>query len=145
MDISQNTCSFYNNRWLDLSQFDLFYGGEDCSYYFLDTSNVADYNTKSVTQPLFSHVLEQSRVYRVTECNVLSLDIALGLIGGFVGLIWDLLGFFLGSYNEFKFRTALINQIYSTTEKSRMFQGQGRKFQRGSGRKFCIILDWGGS
>ena len=53
----------------------------------------------------------------------MSLDIALGLIGGFVGLIWDLLGFFLGSYNEFKFRTALINEIYSTTEKGRMFQG----------------------
>ena len=68
--------------------------------------------------------MEQSRKYSVSECNVLSIDIALGLIGGFVGLIWDLLGFFLGSYNEFKFRTALINEIYSTTDKTRMFQGQ---------------------
>ena len=36
MDISQNTCSFFNNRYFDLSQFDLFYGGDDCTYYFLD-------------------------------------------------------------------------------------------------------------
>ena len=44
----------------------------------------------------------------------------LGLIGGFVGLIWDLLGYTCGGYESFKFSTALISEIYSTTERSRM-------------------------
>ena len=49
-----------------------------------------------------------------------SIDILLGLIGGFVGLIWDLLGYTLGGYESFKFSTALISEIYSTTNHSRM-------------------------
>ena len=44
----------------------------------------------------------------------------MGLIGGFVGLIFDMLGYTLGDYENFKFTTALISEIYQTTDKSRM-------------------------
>ena len=49
-----------------------------------------------------------------------SFDVLLGLIGGFVGLIWGLLVYTLGGYESFKFSTALISEIYSTTDHTRM-------------------------
>ena len=70
--------------------------------------------------PIFTQFLVQDRSYLVTTWSVQSLDIVLGLIGGFVGLIWGLLGYSLGGYESFKFSTALISEIYSTTDKSRM-------------------------
>ena len=35
-------------------------------------------------------------------------------------MIWDSLGFLLGNYESFKFNTAIIGEIYSTTEAQRM-------------------------
>lgn len=58
----------------------------------------------------------QARPYTVTEWTVSSLDVVLGVIGGFVGLIWDVLGFSLGGYQAFKFNTALMAGLYTTTE-----------------------------
>ena len=49
----------------------------------------------------------QSRAYTETEWTVKSLDLVLGLIGGFVGLIWDSLGFVFGGYESFKLGEAL--------------------------------------
>ena len=48
----------------------------------------------------------------------------MGLIGGFVGLIWDSLGFLLGDYESFKFNTAIIGEIYSTSKAHRMKDGE---------------------
>ena len=53
---------------------------------------------------------------------MLTLESALGLIGGLNGLIWLLIGIFLGDYQSFKFSTALISEIYSTTAKERMME-----------------------
>ena len=45
-------------------------------------------------------------------------------MGGFTGLIYQILGYFLSDYESFKFTTALISEIYSTTDRSRMVPGQ---------------------
>ena len=42
------------------------------------------------------------------------------MIGGFIGLIWDLFGASMGGYQSFRFNSSLISEIYSTTDKSRM-------------------------
>ena len=47
---------------------------------------------------------------------------ALGLIGGLVALIWQLLELTFGDYQSFKFSTALISEIYSTTSQKRMME-----------------------
>ena len=44
----------------------------------------------------------------------------MGLIGGFIGLIWGTLGLSLRGYESFKFTTAFIGEIYSTTDSQRM-------------------------
>jgi len=49
-----------------------------------------------------------------------SFETLLGLIGGFVGLIWELLGYFFGGYEDFRFKQELISEIYSTTDANRM-------------------------
>ena len=78
------------------------------------------YEEKLAIAPIFSQVLCQDRSYLETTWSVQSLDIVLGLIGGFVGLIWDLLGYSLGGYESFKFNTSLISEIYATTDRNRM-------------------------
>ena len=44
-------------------------------------------------------------------------------MGGFVGLVWDLLGYSMGGYESFKFTQSLISEVYSTTARSRMQRG----------------------
>ena len=41
-----------------------------------------------------------------------SLDLILGLVGGFTAMIWATLAFFLVSYEEFKFQNSLVGSIY---------------------------------
>lgn len=74
--------------------------------------------------PLFSQIMLQDRSYLETKWSVRSIDILLGLIGGFTALIWDLLSRFLGGYESFSFSTALISEIYSTTDENRMKKDQ---------------------
>ena len=73
---------------------------------------------------MFTNTFVQARKFTQTEWTITSFDIVLGLIGGFVGLIWDSLGFLLGNYESFKFNTAIIGEIYSTTDAQRMREGE---------------------
>ena len=65
-------------------------------------------------------VISQDRQYFEVTWTVTSIDILLGLIGGFVSLIWSLLGYFLGGYENFRFQQELISEVYSTTDNQRM-------------------------
>ena len=58
------------------------------------------------------------------QWTITTFDMILGIIGGFVGLLWDSLGFGLSNYESFKFNTAIIGEIYSTTEAQRMKDGE---------------------
>ena len=62
----------------------------------------------------------QNRGYTETKWAVLSFDMALSLIGGLVALIWQMLDLLFGDYQAFKYSTALISEIYSTTAQERM-------------------------
>ena len=48
----------------------------------------------------------------------------LGMIGGFIGLIWSLIANCLGDFESFRFNESLISEIYRTTYKERMKHGQ---------------------
>ena len=45
----------------------------------------------------------------------------MGLVGGFVGLIWGTLSFFLGGYEAFKLQNSLISAIYPTSPQGREY------------------------
>ena len=62
-----------------------------------DTESIF-YESDDVTAPVFTQILMQDRSYHDTTWSVNSIDIVLGLIGGFIGLIWDMLGYTIGGY-----------------------------------------------
>ena len=53
------------------------------------------------------------------DWSVNSLDIILGLVGGFVRLIWGVCSFILGSYEAFKLENSLIGAFYPTMPQDR--------------------------
>ena len=55
-----------------------------------------------------------SEVYD-TEWAIKSLDIILGLVGGFIGFLWALLSILIESFEVFKLETSLIRMIYPTS------------------------------
>ena len=73
---------------------------------------------------MYRHIIILDKESKKVEWSVNSVDILLGLIGGFIGLIWDLLDLSFRPYESFKFGTALISEIYTTTSRSRMTTGK---------------------
>ena len=55
-----------------------------------------------------------SEVYDI-EWAIKSLDIILGLVGGFIGFLWALLSILIESFEVFKLETSLIRMIYPTS------------------------------
>jgi len=104
-----------------MSQF-TFYDGIDCSSYKTRNSGETSATRYFPADLLFEQNLSQGRKFYHNEWTIVSLDIVLGLIGGFVGLVWSSLDLSLGSYESFKFKEALISEAYSTTDCSRMQQ-----------------------
>ena len=93
-----------------MSVFDSIYGGTDCSTY--STSNddlLLDYELGGVDSALWHLALYQNQDYKEVEWTVQSIDVLLGIIGGFTGLLWDILGSSLDRYEAFKFGTSLIS------------------------------------
>jgi hypothetical protein len=41
----------------------------------------------------------------------------LGIIGGFSGLVWSIIGFFLGGYESFKQDISLLENFYSADKR----------------------------
>ena len=64
--------------------------------------------------------MSQSRKYYTQKWARTSLELILGLIGGFIGLVWQLLAYMLGGYETFRFKQELISEAYTTTTPERM-------------------------
>ena len=122
MPIQRVTCSLVDFMLLDLSQFDYLYGGQDCTHYGIGELSTAETDDKNDdgTQPFWTVRLVQDRLYRELAWTITSFDALLGMIGGFVGLVWTVIIWSIGGYEEFRFLQEVISEIYSTTESSRM-------------------------
>ena len=48
-----------------------------------------------------------------TQWTIDSIDLILGFIGGMAGVIWAILAFMLGSYQNFAFENSMIQNFYS--------------------------------
>ena len=96
--LTKDDCSFFNTKVFDLSQFEAFYNGEDCSTYGITQQAVSKFPTSDEGDPLFISSLIQEKKYTETQWTVQSLDMLLAIIGGLTGLIWDSLSFGLGGY-----------------------------------------------
>jgi len=65
-------------------------------------------------------IITQDRLFHEFTWTITSFDILLGLIGGFVGLIWAVLIYLLGGYENFRYEQEIISEIYSTTPREGM-------------------------
>ena len=120
--MAQRECQFYDNFMLDLSMFQYLYSGVDCQSYGIaneEFTYIYD-SVKAKNVPLFNMAIGQSRLYYHNVWTRTSFDAILGLIGGFVGLIWLFTTWLLGGYEEFRFNQEIISEIYSTTDATRM-------------------------
>ena len=57
----------------------------------------------------------QARQVYTEEWAIQSLDIVLGIVGGFTGLLWSAISTLLGGYESFKFQNTLIGALYRTS------------------------------
>ena len=60
-------------------------------------------------------VYTQDRQKFKEDWAIESLDIVLGLVGGFTGLLWAALATLLGGYSTFKLENSLIGAVYPTS------------------------------
>ena len=49
------------------------------------------------------------------QWSVESLDIVLGLVGGFAGICWSTLSYMLADYQDFRYENSLIGSIFPTS------------------------------
>lgn len=51
--------------------------------------------------------------------TIYSLDQALAVIGGYAGIIWQIINFLIGGYQDFKFEMSLMRSLYTRDKKRR--------------------------
>ena len=109
--ITRNDISFYNFRYLDTSQI----ATPDLSQKFVDyktlDSAIATFRDYTNTKVFYLRIV-QAREYTEIIWSIQSIDLILGLVGGFVGVIWTGLALLVGPYEEFKFQTSLVGSVY---------------------------------
>ena len=57
----------------------------------------------------------QGRNYSMTKWTVRSLNLVLGQLGGYTSLIWMVTTFLMSGFENHRFRTSLVSQIYLCT------------------------------
>ena len=86
--MTKNKCNFYNNLLFDMSQFNGFYSGHDCTTYSKVSTESITYLNSAYSSNIFFEIFTQDRAYEDTTWSILSLDLAFGLIGGLIALVW---------------------------------------------------------
>ena len=111
--ISKSEVDVFHNSFLDTSSISLIDFSEKYTNYAIETE------TKRIVPSednlIFSLSYQQSRVMNKYEWSRESLDIVLGLVGGFAGICWSTLSYLLASYQGFKYETSLISHIFPTS------------------------------
>ena len=99
----QNAVSYYNIAWLDTSQISAINLGTDLADYTVDTQSSVAVKNNDNAEPFFVCQLVQSRRKNEITWSISSLDVILGLVGGFTSVIWSLLAMVITPYEDFKF------------------------------------------
>ena len=60
----------------------------------------------------FAIIFSQGRDLVKQKWTVKSINVVLGLIGGYTALLWMMITFVLSGYETHKFRSSLINSIF---------------------------------
>lgn len=112
---------YYGKRFWDTSTllgFDWLFLDEENTYYTENIKqDVAPLMKNDEGQTIFFQAtFNQSIKIVETQWSIDSIDLILGFIGGMAGLIWSILGFVLGSYQNFAFESSMINNFYGVSK-----------------------------
>ena len=104
--MERNTIEFYDFLWLDTSQISAFFFGTRLEKYFptetwMGQKDIVE--SERSDRDIYSCAIVQSRSYLETIWTLTSLDLYLGLVGGFTSIIWTLFSILIGPYEDFKF------------------------------------------
>ena len=77
----------------------------------------------------------QSRTQYQEQWSIDSLDIVLGVVGGFSGVVWSFLALIFGGYETFKFENSLIGAVYPTSPQDMPSWDDGADDEGGAGLK----------
>ena len=115
--IEQIKTALFNFKWLDISAlqavtelFDISWGKEILTY------KVGKHSHFSVPSPISSEInitFKQAKTVHEQEFSIESLDVMLGLIGGYTALLWGVLGYCMNGYEGFKYNNSVIGAIYN--------------------------------
>ena len=115
LSVLQENIMYYNFPYLDTSQISMLNLGESLVDYKVDTQQTSRLNNYSNTDSFFVSQIVQARKQTQLTWSINSLDLILGLVGGFTSIIWAFLGLIIAPYEDFKFQNSLIGSIYPTS------------------------------
>jgi len=108
--------SYFNFAWLDTSAISLIDFGKS-----FETYKVEDSESRFVPGAKYAEldiIYSQATVTYTQEWAIESIDIVLGLVGGFSGILWSVLAMLFGGYETFKLENSLIGAVYPTAPSS---------------------------
>jgi len=111
----QEPISFFHNPVLDTSGIDLFNLATELVDYKVDIQQKTIFSNLDNADSFFRSTLVQSRKKNEVQWAINSLDLILGLVGGFTSVIWAILGLIIQPYEDFKFNNSLVGSIYPTS------------------------------
>ena len=116
--ISKTDVSYYPFMFMDTSAISVIDLGDSFENYKVENERQRK-STPTGTERdyVFKQVLKQSRVVHKQTWAYESLDLVLGLVGGLAGVVWSVLSYLLGDYEQFKYQNSLIGKIYPTSPK----------------------------
>ena len=87
---------------------------------WLDSYKVNSQQTNTLSnidnkRDFFQCEIVQSREQVTYQWSQATFDLILGLVGGFTSLIWAFLGCMIQPFEDFKFQSTLIGEMYSTS------------------------------
>ena len=83
--------------------------------YKVDIQQKTIFSNLDNADSFFRSTLVQSRKKNEVQWAINSLDLILGLVGGFTSVIWAILGLIIQPYEDFKFNNSLVGSIYPTS------------------------------
>ena len=116
--VARSEIQFYSFKWLDTSNIALLNINEEFTNYHI--SSVAERPAKmKIKTGIAEVVYDQSKKKSTTQWQIQSLDVVLGLVGGFVSIIWGALNILFSEYEYFKLQNSLISAVYPTSPQGR--------------------------
>lgn len=113
-EVAATEVEFFSFKWLDTSAISLVDFAQSFTNYSVENESRRQKKLQA-GDPVLFQIFTQSRVRNKNTFSIASLDLVLGLVGGFAAICWGTLGLILNPYESFKFENSLIGSVFPTS------------------------------